>query len=306
MSIMTLFRTVFASLLLTATLANAQSKIRVLIVDGVNNHDWKAATDSVRGFLTASGRFTVDVSTSPAATAAPSEWEQWRPAFAKYQAVIVNFNGGHKADALRWPPAVETAFESYVRGGGGVVMLHAANNAFLNWPAWNEMIGLGWRDRSFGPGLAWKDDKAVVVPKGTGLDPGHGPRHDFAVQITNQRHPITKGMPPVWLHPAEQLTHGQHGPAEALTILTYATSEISHQNEPMDWVRSYGKGRVYTTMLGHTWAKEQNPNMDCIGFQTLFSRGVEWAASGRVSIPIPKDFPGEKQMSLRKGAVAGQ
>lgn len=43
----------------------------------------------------------------------------------------------------------------------------------------------------------------------------------------------------------------------------------------MDWMRSYGKGRVYTTMLGHIWVCEPSPNLDCVGFQTLFAHGVE-------------------------------
>jgi type 1 glutamine amidotransferase len=71
----------------------------------------------------------------------------------------------------------------------------------------------------------------------------------------------------------------------------------------MDWVRFFGKGRVYTTMLGHTWANEPNPDMDCAGFQTLFSRGVEWAATGQVSIPIPADFPTATHASIRKSAA---
>jgi len=41
-------------------------------------------------------------------------------------------------------------------------------------------------------------------------------------------------------------------------------------------------GRIYTTMLGHTWRGEDNPNLRCVGFQTLFARGVEWAATGKV------------------------
>jgi uncharacterized protein len=277
-----------------------ESKIRVLIVDGINNHDWRTTTEAVRQFLSATGRFTVDVSTSPPADASQSAWDQWRPPFAHYQVVIVNFNGGHNPDGIRWPAPVEIAFEDYARSWGGVVMLHAANNAFLKWEAYNEMIGLGWRDRNFGPGLAVRDDGSIiVVPKGSGLDPGHGPRHEFAVHVLNHEHPITKDMPSVWLHPSEQLTHGQHGPARGLTILTYAKSEISHQNEPMDWVRTYGKGRVYTTMLGHTWANEQNPNVNCAGFQTFFSRGAEWAATGRVTIGIPADFPTEQKTSMR-------
>lgn len=286
---------------LTTMSAAEPPKIRVLIVDGINNHDWQAATRMVRAFLIASGRFTVDVSTSPPRDAPKEAWSAWRPAFAQYQAVIVNFNGGEKPDGIRWPAPVEQAFEQYVRGGGGAVMLHAANNAFLNWKAYNEMIGLGWRDRSFGPGLAVSDDgKVERIPQGTGLNPGHGPRHDFAMHVLDHDHPITKGMPSVWMHPSEQLTHGQHGPAEGLTILTYAKSEISGLNEPMDWVRDYGKGRVYTTMLGHTWANEPSPNLECAGFQTLFARGVEWAATGTVTIPIPADFPTATRMSIRK------
>jgi hypothetical protein len=103
--------------------------------------------------------------------------------------------------------------------------------------------------------------------------------------VLDQQHPITQGLPLHWSHPAEQLTHGQHGPAEGLTILTYAFSEISRQGEPMDWVRQYGKGRVYTTMLGHTWSKELNPNLDDVNFQALLARGAEWAATGTVTLP---------------------
>jgi hypothetical protein len=98
-------------------------------------------------------------------------------------------------------------------------------------------------------------------------------------------HPITHGLPDHWTHPSEQLTHGQHGPAEGLTVLTYAFSEVSHQGEPMDWVRDYGQGRVYTTMLGHTWKNEANPNLDDVNFQALLARGVEWAATGKVTLP---------------------
>ena len=141
------------------------------------------------------------------------------------------------------------------------------------------MIGLGWRDFSFGEGRAISNDrKIVVIPKGEGLPPGHGPRHDFEMVVLNRHHPITRGLPPHWLHPSEQLTHGQHGPAQGLTILTYAVSEVSHQGEPMDWVRSYGKGRVYVTMLGHTWKNEANPNLGDPNFQKLIAQGVIWAA----------------------------
>jgi len=274
-------------------LAAQPEPLRILIVDGMNNHDWQYSTGAVRQILTATGRFSIDVSTVDVS-------KPWKPEFQKYNAVFVNFNGGHKEDGARWPKEVEQSLERYVRAGGGLVVFHAANNAFLHWDAYNEMIGLGWRDKTFGPGLAVTDEgRTVTIPIGAGINPGHGPRHDFQMRVVDTAHPITKGIPPLWMHPSEQLTHGQHGPAQGLTILTSAYSTDSLQNEPMDWVRSYGKGRVYTTMLGHSWKNEPNPNYECIGFQTLLARGVEWAASGRVTIPVPAKFPSPASVLTR-------
>ena len=282
--------------------AHAQtSRARVLIVDGVNNHDWKMATHAIGEILTATELFSIEVSTSPPRGAPQEAWNAWRPNFSRCDVVINNFNGGHLDDGIEWPLSVQESLVKFVEGGGGLVVYHAANNAFLKWKAYNDMIGLGWRSKSFGPGLAVaNDDKIVVVPKGTGLEPGHPERMDFQIHVRDTHHPITAGMPRVWMHPSEQLTHGKHGPAEGLTILTYAHSPVSNQNEPMDWVRRYGKGRVYTTMLGHTWVGEQTSNLDCVGFQTLLSRGVQWAATGAVTIPIPANFPGPETVSLHK------
>lgn len=276
------------------------SKLSALIVDGMNNHDWPRATKILRAILEESGRFRVDIATSPPGKAPAAEWQAWNPPFAKYDVVVLNFNGGHTPKGLRWPRPLEQALEDYVRGGGGLVSYHAANNAFLNWPAYNQMIGLGWRNKEFGPSLiVGADDRLVTIPAGQGRNPGHGPEHDFVVTVLDPDHPITRGMPRNWLHPHEQLTHGQHGPARDLTVLTYAYSKDTKEREPMDWVVPFGKGRVYTSMLGHVWKNGPDTALRCAGFQTAFLRGVEWAATGKVTIPIPKDFPTASEIRLR-------
>jgi len=276
-------------------------KLRVLIVDGMNNHDWQRGTRILREIYEASGRFTVDVTTTPPTSQPADAWDHWRPAFDKYDAVVSNFNGGHNPkNGVHWPREVDIALENFVKNGGGLVVVHAANNSFPNWPAYNKMIGLGWRDPSFGPSLIIdKDEKVVEISKGEGRKPGHGPEHDFVVTTLTTDHPITAGMPKRWLHPHEQLTHGQHGPAKNMTILTYAWSKDVDENEPMDWVVPYGNGRVYTTMLGHLWKDGPDTTMRCVGFQTLLLRGTEWAATGKVTIPIAQDFPTEQQIRTR-------
>jgi hypothetical protein len=72
----------------------------------------------------------------------------------------------------------------------------------------------------------------------------------------------------------------------------------------MDWVVPYGNGRVYTTMLGHLWKNGPDTTLRCVGFQTLLIRGVEWAAAGAVSYPVPGDFPTASQIKLRPGDEA--
>jgi type 1 glutamine amidotransferase len=258
-------------------LVPAFAEVRLLIVDGVNNHDWAAGSAAIKAILAEAGGFQVDL-----ATVTAQQVEQWRPEFSKYQVVINNFNSGHTSEGLACPTRVEKELEDFVRRGGGLVSFHAANNAFLSWAAYNEMIGLGWRDPDFGEGLAVSDDGTVIrIPKGEGLKPGHPKREDFVVHVREQKHPVTKGLPEEWVQPMDQLTHGQHGPAAGLTILTYAYSPVSKRNEPMDWVRNYGKGRVYVTMLGHTWKGEAYPNLKVPEFWKMFAQGVAWTATGK-------------------------
>jgi len=297
-----LYASVLLGLLAVPALA-VDSKLSLLIVDGKNNHDWPRATKILSGFLESSGQFKVEVSTSPAADAPKEAWDGWQPGFAKYDVVLSNFNGGHKPTSLHWPGKVEKALEEYVKLGGGLVIYHSANNSFPNWPAYNEMIGLGWRSRNFGPTvIVSQDEKVLVIPKGKGRNPGHGPEHDFQVTVFDTDHPITKGLPKRWLHPHEQLTHGQHGPARNMSVLTYAYSKDTGDNEVMDWVIPYGKGRVYVTMLGHLWKDKPDTAMRCIGFQAMLIRGCEWAATGRVTYPVPEDFPTATEMRLRAQA----
>lgn len=271
--------------------AAPQEKLRVLIVDGVNNHDWPTTTAAIAELLRSSGRFEVEVSTSPARDAAAEEWAKWRPRFSDHHVVLSNFNGGDGEGALHWPDAVNRDFETYVRGGGGFVSYHAANNAFPGWTAYEEMVGLLWRPKTFGPSTFFDErERRVVVAAGEGLEPGHGPRHDFTITTLPSNHPITRGFPRQWRHVSEQLTHGQHGHdavvrGKEISWLTYAWSKDSKVREPMDWARRYGRGRVYVTMLGHTWVGEENPNLQSPGFRALLLRGVEWAGSGRVTLP---------------------
>ena len=116
-----------------------RAEITVLIVDGQNNHNWKATTPVLKKALEENEMFKVDVATSP-----PSggDMSTFHPKFDEYDVVMSNYNG------QRWSTKTEQALIDYVHGGGGFVVVHAANNSFSDWPEYNEMIGLGgWGGR---------------------------------------------------------------------------------------------------------------------------------------------------------------
>ena len=273
--------------------------IKVLIVDGFSNHDWRQTTRVIRRILEDAELFDIEVSTTPATPDAP-EWDTWRPNFGRYDVVIQNTNNIGKKQ-IRWPTEVETALENFVKSGGGLYILHSANNAFSHWQEYDRMIGLGWRSPDAGTALEITEDgKIIRIPPGEGKGTSHGPRLDTVVRKLN-RHPINNGFPQRWKTPSLEVYVYARGPAQNLTVLSYGYDKGTQKYWPIEWVVRYGRGRVYNSTFGHLWSGEVEPvGVRCIGFQTTLIRATEWLATGKVTWAVPSDFPAEGTISLRE------
>ncbi|MGY8640294.1 MAG: ThuA domain-containing protein [Verrucomicrobiales bacterium] len=291
----------------------ADEKLKLLLVDGQNNHAWQETSPVLKSIFEESGRFEVTVSTTPGSppraprkpkngddaamekfnaelkawmmkaekikAESKGKWDAWRPNFSDFDVVVSNYNGEP------WPEEVQKSFEEYVNGGGGFVSVHAADNSFPKWKAYNEMIAVGgWGGRSelSGPYLRFRDGKwtkDMTVGKGG----SHGKQHEFFVETQND-HPIVAGLPKKWKHAQDELYDRLRGPAKNVTVLASAFADPklggSGEMEPMIMVVDYGKGRCVHTTLGHSTVA-----MADRGFHETTKRSAEWAATGKVTFP---------------------
>jgi uncharacterized protein len=265
---------------------SSEKSIPVLIVDGQSGgpyHVWRLNTSILQKELDETGLFRVTVAAAPEF---PGNFSNFHPKFTDYQAIVWNY------DAPDWPADLRQQLENYVRNGGGLVIVHAADNAFPDWPAFNQMAGIGgWRNRSEKSGPFWyfKDGK-LNSDNSPGPAGVHGTRLPFQMVTRDPEHPIMKGLPPTWMHNADELYARLRGPGQNMTVLATAYSDPKNKgtghDELMLMVLSDGKGRIFHTTMGHDAAA-----LSCVGFMATYQRGTEWAATGQVTQKVPATFP---------------
>ncbi|MBV8844479.1 MAG: ThuA domain-containing protein [Bryobacterales bacterium] len=247
--------------------ANHPERLQALIITGQNPHDWRGTTASLRKTLEETLKFEVRV---------VEEFRGGTPEMLKpYGLVIVNYYDGARPEN-RWGERADNALADFVRSGKGLVLYHLSLGAFDGWTDYEKMSGGNWRPN-----------------KGH-----HSAQHDFALDIKDPEHPITKGVKsPLRVQHDELFANLKWQPEGSFHLLATAYDDHALYNgrstqpipgagadEPILWTTQFGMGRVFVTALGHDPMDTENP-----AFKITFARGAEWAASGQVTIPIPAE-----------------
>ena len=233
--------------------AAEDAKLRVLLLSGQNNHGWQATTPVMVKLLKDSGRFDVTVTDEPAKLTGE--------AFGTCDVIVSNWTPWPDVQKRVWPAATEKAFLDFLRGGGGLLVVHAACTAMQTWPEFQQAACATW---ALG-------------------QTGHGKRHEFAVRIADADHPVTAGMGEFRIF--DELWHrmGAQPNAKALcTAFSAKQNGGSGQDEAVVFWTEFGKGRGLNLVLGH-----DERAMSCPAWGALLLRGTEWAATGKVTIPLP-------------------
>jgi type 1 glutamine amidotransferase len=244
--------------------------IQVLMITGRNPHDWRGETAAIRQTLQESGLFDVrQVDEFRGGTA---------QMLAPYQLIILNYyDGGSAENANRWGAPTEQAFVDFVRSGKGLIIYHLSIGAFTGWKEYEQMSAGNWRTN-----------------KGH-----HSAPHDWPMDIKDLEHPIMKGFKtPLLINNDELYANLLWHPDASYHLLASAYDDHSlygandrqekigaGTNEPILWTTQFGNGRVFVDALGHEPFNTTTPE-----FKTILLRGAEWAATGKVTIPIPPEL----------------
>jgi len=246
------------------------AKLSILILTGQRDtyHEWVATTAMMKSILEATGRFEVKMNEEPRDIGAGT--------LAHYDAILINYLDRGLPER-GFGPRTEAALLEFVRSGKGLLLPHYTLGSFRYWEEFEQLAGGVYR-----PGFG-----------------GHGARQDVPVKLRDENHPITKGLKSPLPHYQDELyAHMRFRGAPGFHLLASAWDDHSLYKEaerktlsgpgtetPVLWTVPYGKGRVVGYTLGH-----DAEIMRSRTYGVLLTRSLEWAASGEVTIAIPKEL----------------
>nr|BFE65734.1 hypothetical protein GCM10020063_102600 [Dactylosporangium thailandense] len=165
---------------------------------------------------------------------------------AQYQTVVFMSTTG---DVLT--DAQQTAFEAYIRGGGGYVGVHAAADTEYSWPFYGTLVG------------AWFSSHPAIQPA--------------TVTVEDRGHPATAHLGATWVRTDEWYNYQTNPRASAQVLASLNESSYSggtmNGDHPITWCKTIDSGRSFYTGFGHTEESYADP-----AFTSLLLGAIRYTA----------------------------
>lgn len=169
--------------------------------------------------------------------------------------------------------ALKESLLAFVRGGKGIVGIHAATDCFYNWADFGEMMG------GYFNGHPWNANDTVTVKID---DPGHPVNQVFrgmGFEITDEIYQLKD-------HPYSRSV------LRVLLSLDTAKTDMTKKglsrgvdgDYAVAWVRSYGQGRTFYCSLGHNEMTYWNPKV-----LQHYLDGIQFALGDLAASTLPSD-----------------
>ncbi len=164
---------------------------------------------------------------------------------AQYQTVVFLSTTGDVLDAGQ-----QSAFEAYVRGGGGFVGVHAAADTEYDWPFYGTLVG------------AWFASHPAIQSVNSTTE--------------DRAHPGTAHLPPTWTR-TDELYNYRTDPRSTAHVLA-SLDESSYSggtmgDHPITWCKTIDSGRSFYTGFGHTQESYADAN-----FRNQLLGGIRYTA----------------------------
>ena len=164
----------------------------------------------------------------------------------QFDVVCLNNTTGLNFDPKATPERCK-ALMDFVKGGKGIVGVHAATDNFKKWPAGEELMGGKFTGHPWGGGGTW----AIKID-----EPKHPLTAAFAGKGFKVKDEIYRTEPPLYSR-SKQLVLMSLDMSDAAT--KSKASKPSDADTGISWIKTVGKGRVFYCSLGHNNHIMYNP-----------------------------------------------
>lgn len=160
------------------------------------------------------------------------------------------------------PPVDKEALVEWVKNGGAFIAIHSTANTFQGYAPFGEMLGAYYESRP------WRTKEK--------------PLEKARIVVEDKSHPATKHLGDSFeieddLYLYKNWDRSKVNVLLSLDPLSLDMTKVKRENQDMAiaWTKTYGKGRVFYTMLGdaeHVWQDSR--------YRTHLIEGVIWAMEG--------------------------